>query len=843
MPALAAIAATCLRLLQPGWRRQLRHVRQLAVWLVAMAGALTLGLVAPARADEPEDDQPEPPEACTPGLAAPAGPAEPAGAAGPSGAAVPAATTEDLYDLRPFAEISGEFKGLTEAWRKRQWLALVQRAADLIDKPPAGASSQSQAMAQAALMMQALGHEGLRQWPEAERVWQRLAQKGPLAQRARQHLADLALRRRDVGEALAQLAAVPAWHVARDAATLQMAQLELDRGQVGPAADALDRLRPNLLSRDQAAHYAYLRGEVARRSGRQADAQRYLLDAWNSDAEPHAQRAAKRLAELEAAPSPADQIERILRRRGVQPDKLRGWLREAEAVTEEGSGLRLYVQGALWIRDRKTRDQAPPALAKAAELLEDPLLKARAIFALGDALGRVGDDKAAIETLGQVAGLLQGLTSPAAADVQARTLARLHRLYNNLDRPGDAEQVLQRLLDLHPEADERELAIWGLGWQRFLARSWAKSLELFVKLEREHGHLWTGAQQPWRAKAVYWQGRALQQMGQTEAALEAWSSVANTYPQTYYGIVSLDRIREIDADRAARLQGPPPSPVAAEVPPPSLERLRVSRHQALEEAVLLVRAGMGSEARWLLSQQISRGLPRDGVHLLSTLYEIDGQRRQAYGVMSRHTRRAARPDDSTAQMWRQSFPRAFADEAGAASQTAGISRSLLYAIMRHESAFVPTAVSKAGAYGLVQLLPGSAKSVAELHKLPYAGAASLLKPQINLAIGAHYLAQMLSFYRGNLQVTAAAYNAGPYAARDWVKRWQHLPTDAFVENIPYPATRAYVMQVSASAQTYAWLYPEWQELAADKVGRSPLLPQGFGPFMQRQASQQAALVN
>ena len=89
-------------------------------------------------------------------------------------------------------------------------------------------------MVQAALMLQALGHEGLRQWPEAERVWQRLAQSGPLAQRARQHLADLALRRKDVPEALAQLAAVPSWHVARDNATLQMARLELERGYTGP---------------------------------------------------------------------------------------------------------------------------------------------------------------------------------------------------------------------------------------------------------------------------------------------------------------------------------------------------------------------------------------------------------------------------------------------------------------------------------------------------------------------------------------------------------------------------------------------------------------------------------
>jgi hypothetical protein len=53
------------------------------------------------------------------------------------------------------------------------------------------------------------------------------------------------------------------------------------------------------------------------------------------------------------------------------------------------------------------------------------------------------------------------------------------------------------------------------------------------------------------------------------------------------------------------------------------------------------------------------------------------------------------------------------------------------------------------------------------------------------------------------------------------------------------------MQVTASAQTYAWLYPEWQELGGDRLARNPMLPQGFGPFMQRPGAQQqqAALVN
>ena len=80
---------------------------------------------------------------------------------------------------------------------------------------------------------------------------------------------------------------------------------------------------------------------------------------------------------------------------------------------------------------------------------------------------------------------------------------------------------------------------------------------------------------------------------------------------------------------------------------------------------------------------------------------------------------------------------------------------------------------------------------------------------------------------------AAAYNAGPYAVGPWVKKLAGQPTDVFVESIPYPATRAYVMQVTASAQTYAWLYPEWGEIQRDQLARAPSLPTTLGPFMQK----------
>lgn len=735
------------------------------------------------------------------------------------------ASTEELYDLGPLSDADGGFAALADAYRRKKWPLVDKLAADLVER-----SSRSQ-IKTAALLLAAMGQEQQQHWADAGRAWQQLGQSGPFAQRARRKLAELALRRGDLPEALAQWAAIAPWHAYRDPALLQMAAVELQRGHTGPARDALERIDAARLAPADRAHYLLLAGRLAARSGDPLKATGHLRDSWAADDGKWSELAGAELASLDASPTAADRIERILRRREVKPQQLQAWLAEADAATEDGTALRWYVRGALLGRDKKTREAAVALLRKAAAAMDSPLGKARALYALGDALGKVGQDEEALQVLASIAAVLQGDNGPAAAEILSRTLLRQTRLYGALNKPVEAAAALQVFVADHPQAEDAQLALWGLGWQHFSAGNFAKALEFFVKLEKDHGQLYTGANQPWRAKAAYWQGRCLQSMGQTQSAIETWTAVANAFPQTYYGILAVDRIGEIDPDRADRVQGPPPS--HGEEPPPALGRLRVHRNPALDEAALLVRMGLNSEARAILAEQLPRGLPRDGVHLLATLYELQGNWAMASGVMARHSRKAARPDDSTAQMWRQTFSTPFGEHFEQAAQGAGIARSLLYAIARHESSFVPSLVSKAGAYGLVQLLPGAAKNVADLHGVSFGGAASLLQPKANLQLGALYLNQLLSFYRGNLPLAAAGYNAGPYAVRDWVKKKPQAPTDVFVEEIPYPATRAYVMQVTATAQTYAWLYPQWGELRRDKLGRDARLPKDFGPFMQK----------
>ena len=129
------------------------------------------------------------------------------------------ASTEDLYDFTPLADGDVRYAALLQAWQRHDHAAVVRQALEV-------ASRTGQAAVRvAALHLLARSYERVKNRPEAERAWQRLAQSGPFTQTARQHLANLALERGDVDGALAQLAAVAPWHVGRDAATLLMAKI------------------------------------------------------------------------------------------------------------------------------------------------------------------------------------------------------------------------------------------------------------------------------------------------------------------------------------------------------------------------------------------------------------------------------------------------------------------------------------------------------------------------------------------------------------------------------------------------------------------------------------------
>ena len=159
------------------------------------------------------------------------------------------------------------------------------------------------------------------------------------------------------------------------------------------------------------------------------------------------------------------------------------------------------------------------------------------------------------------------------------------------------------------------------------------------------------------------------------------------------------------------------------------------------------------------------------------------------------------------------FPMAYRAGLVREASARGLHSSWVYAITRQESAFMPTIRSHAGAMGLMQLMPATARETAQRYNIPLASSQSVLDPDVNIRLGTAYLDQVMQQFRGNRILASAAYNAGPGRVRQWLRDARHLPYDVWIETIPFDETRQYVQNVL----TYSVIYGQKLETPAPLV--------------------------
>ncbi|MBS0582053.1 MAG: transglycosylase SLT domain-containing protein [Proteobacteria bacterium] len=150
------------------------------------------------------------------------------------------------------------------------------------------------------------------------------------------------------------------------------------------------------------------------------------------------------------------------------------------------------------------------------------------------------------------------------------------------------------------------------------------------------------------------------------------------------------------------------------------------------------------------------------------------------------------------------FPLARREQIVRDAKDGGVEPAWAYAIIRAESAWTTDARSGANAYGLMQLLPGTAKQLAAAEGVSYAGANDLLDADTNIKLGTLYLGKVAARFDGSPWLGSAAYNAGPGAVDKWVNARDSLDPDFFIETIPYKETREYVSRVLAFSVIYDW---------------------------------------
>ena len=165
------------------------------------------------------------------------------------------------------------------------------------------------------------------------------------------------------------------------------------------------------------------------------------------------------------------------------------------------------------------------------------------------------------------------------------------------------------------------------------------------------------------------------------------------------------------------------------------------------------------------------------------------------------------------------FPRPWEEEVIFASKITGIPKSTIWSVMKKESRFLNNAVSKAGAIGLMQLMPLTAQNVAKQLELELN---DLSNPKENIIIGAAYYALLQKKFNGDLLRVTAAYNAGETVVCKWdtlySKDWAE-----WIENIPYTETREFVRSVLENRELYRAIYADDEFLSLYEILQNPLI--------------------
>jgi soluble lytic murein transglycosylase len=157
----------------------------------------------------------------------------------------------------------------------------------------------------------------------------------------------------------------------------------------------------------------------------------------------------------------------------------------------------------------------------------------------------------------------------------------------------------------------------------------------------------------------------------------------------------------------------------------------------------------------------------------------------------------------TTRELRLSYPLAFFREMAAVGTEKRLSLLLFYALVREESYFDSGIKSNAGAIGLSQLMPATARELAARLRIPLA---DLTDPSFNLKLGGQYLRWLMDTFRENGLFALAAYNAGQGRVAGWQRGLAGLPAVLGVEALPFTETREYIRKVTLSTSRYGQLY-------------------------------------
>lgn len=286
------------------------------------------------------------------------------------------------------------------------------------------------------------------------------------------------------------------------------------------------------------------------------------------------------------------------------------------------------------------------------------------------------------------------------------------------------------------------------------------------------------------SRAEYWLARAADAAGDVEAA-ELHYRRASSFSVTFYGQLALAKLN------VAILP-------LSKAPAPSQETRARFGEREMVQAIRLLAEAKYTDRMGVLFRRLARELDDPAeLGLLAEMATAADLYQTALQVGMIGVGRGRQVDDLA-------FPTAAIP---AAAKISGVEKQVVYAIARQESRFNREAISRAGARGLLQLMPATARETARAVGLRYSKSRLITDPAYNATLGAAYLDKIVDRFGGSYIMTFAAYNAGASRVDQWVQRFgdpRDPATDVvnWIEAIPFTETRNYVQRIMENLQVY-----------------------------------------
>ena len=350
-----------------------------------------------------------------------------------------------------------------------------------------------------------------------------------------------------------------------------------------------------------------------------------------------------------------------------------------------------------------------------------------------------------------------------------------------------AATLYGRLAEQYPQTDYGDEARWSAGFALYCQEQYSEALAAFERAGQQ-------ARQPHIIdQSLYWAGKSAERLGRTKDATAFYRRAAAGFPRSYY---SARAVLSGHKDQV-QLEKRPADTTRQE------DALALAHRVHLERAGLLNQLGL-----WDLSAAEMEQAVRDyeghktALKAVRDYYEALGHRDQAMRLSLRLF------DGQDPEELPRIYPTYYWEEIAAAAAEAEIDPYLVLSVIRQESTFNEKAVSRAGARGLMQIMPETGRHLARRLEVNPFELRSLFDPAVSIRFGSYFLGDQMRRFTTDagadlgFELGLAAYNAGPHNARRWLENFPSEDPDAFVERIPFKETRLYVKLVLRNYAIY-----------------------------------------